>query len=155
MESVDAASEAFKKARDHVNALAEKEGHGKWRVSWPVGKTIQPLGVRPEVILKAQKLSSITWHDVSPARWNALSAEEQDCMKVDIWHYARTELDEDVVNAIAQLQVEVKTDVDAAAQNFGMASFDCHHWAALHDEQCVFNLMDPACPEEFREDVLC
>ena len=75
--------------------------------TWPVDKNYATLSVDPSVILRANQLAIVSWHDVLPRRWHLLTADEQTNLKKDIWYYSRTGLREDAVRAATALVDEI------------------------------------------------
>ena len=67
--------------RNHVLELAATEAKGMI-ITWPVNKHFAPLSVDPDVILGAQHLDDVTWHDIPARRWFLLTADEQTNLKV-------------------------------------------------------------------------
>ena len=115
--------------RKYVLDLAAKEVNGNlitdFIITWPVNKYFAPLSVDPCVILGAQRLGDVTWHDIPERRWLLLTADEKNNLKEDIWFYSRTGLREDAARAATALADEISEERDAMTQAFGVSfAFD-------------------------------
>ena len=82
---------------------------------------MKPLGLLPQQLLSLHRLEDITYHDVPTPVWNALGQEEQEVLSKDIWHFARTELHEDIAKAATKLAEEIRDLRDKQVEDVGLA----------------------------------
>ena len=70
-------------------------------IIWPVDQHMRNLlpGVN---LLTFKKLEDITWHDITAEKWEELEPDEQSHLKADLWHYSRTSLEPQRLEAVAK-----------------------------------------------------
>ena len=141
----DAKALLFVQVRKHVRDLARTEGLLSAVITWPVNKHLSPLSIDPQTLLKAHKLSDVTWHDIPERRWRFLTEEERTQLREDVWHYSRTCVSEDLARAASALADELEEDRLKLTNAFGGALHStCRQPNCLATRRCKIG-----CPGTF------
>ena len=119
-EFLNAKASLYKRLRAHVCSMKKEDNVTTFGVAWPVDSFLRPLGVDPELILNAKKLSDVTWHDVPSANWACLSDKEKQDLQGNVWCYANTTYDWDVAKAAVELAKELRKDQDLQTTGLGV-----------------------------------
>ena len=150
-EFLNAKASLYKRLRAHVCSMKKEDNVTTFGVAWPVDLYFKPLGVDPECILKAKKLSDVTWHDVPSGRWVCLSDKEKQDLQGNVWCYANTTHDWDVAQAAVELAKEIRKDQDLQTTALGVTfafaedagwtepSVSEEGWFAAHAKASIFD----------------
>ena len=134
----DAKALLFVQVRKHVRDLARTEGLLSAVTTWPANKHLSPLSIDPQTLLKAHKLSDVTWHDIPERRWRFLTEEERTQLREDVWHYSRTYVSEDLARAASALADELEEDRLKLTNAFGVSfAFDLPSAELPGDEEVL------------------
>ena len=128
-------AELSQKLRPHVKALKQAAEDETLTISWPVDACLKPLGIQPHDILRAKRLSDVTWHDVPARIWIRLAEAEQKELRVDVWHFAHTQYGEDVAKAPVELAKDIQNDVDSLTAAVGVSFAFASEDYSAHDEK--------------------
>ncbi len=124
-------TEHYTKTREHVRRMHCEAGITcPMYIIWPVDQHMRNLlpGVN---LLSFKKLEDITWLDIPAEKWEKLEPDEQSLLKADLWHYSRTSLESQRVEAVAKYLQAMQVEQEQWRKNHQITfAFPCNDQAS-------------------------
>ena len=121
----------YKETREHVWQLHCAAGSTcPTDIIWPVDQHM--INLLPGVnLLSFAKLEDITWLNIPAEKWEILEPDEQSLLKAGLWHYSRTSIESQRVEAVAKYLQAMQVEQEQWRKNHHITfAFPCNDQAS-------------------------